>query len=251
MGSLAGRPALITGAGRGIGAAIARRFAAEGAPVMVTDIDLAAAEAVAGEIRAAHGIAHARAQDVTDEGQWATVMAEVAEAFGGLRILVNNAGTGARKAILDTSLEEWRHTMAVNCDGVFLGTKHAMAAMAENGGSIINMASIYGKVGVAQSVTYCASKGAVTLMTKAAALECAALNWPIRINSLHPGYVDTPLLRAAAAGTDLMEVMRQLHPIGRLASAEEIADAALFLASDQSRFMTGAELVVDGGFTAQ
>src|SRR5690606_26472253 len=115
----AGRPALITGAGRGIGAAIARRFAAEGAPVMVTDIDPAAAEAVAGEIRAAHGIAHARAQDVTDEGQWATVMAEVAEAFGGLRILVNNAGTGARKAILDTSLEEWRHTMAVNCDGVF------------------------------------------------------------------------------------------------------------------------------------
>lgn len=251
MGSLTGRPALVTGGGRGIGAAIARRFAAEGAPVMVTDLDLDAAAAVAAEITNEGGTAHALAQDVTDEKQWLSVINEIAARFGALRILVNNAGTGARQPMTETSLAEWRRIMAVNCDGVFLGMKHAVIAMAEGGGSIINMASIYGKVGVAESVTYCASKGAVTLMTKAAALECATQGQPIRINSLHPGFVDTPLLRTAAEGTDLMEAARQLHPLGRLATPDEIADAALFLASDQSRFMTGAELVVDGGYTAQ
>lgn len=251
VGNLAGLPALVTGAGRGIGAAIARRFAAEGAPVMVADMDLAAAIEVAAEIQGKGGTARAVAHDVTDEAEWISVIAEITTEFGGLRILVNNAGTGARKAMTETSLAEWRRIMAVNCDGVFLGMKHAVPAMAEAGGSIINMASIYGKVGVAESVPYCASKGAVTLMTKAAALECAAHGQPIRINSLHPGYVETPLLHEAAAGTDLMETMHRLHPLGRLATPDEIADAALFLASDQSRFMTGAELMVDGGFTAQ
>lgn len=250
MTELTDRPAIVTGAARGIGAAIARRFAAAGAPVMLTDLDRNGAEAVAQAIRDAGGKAEARAHDVTDEAQWQAIIADTVSVFGALRILVNNAGTGARKFMTDTTLEEWRHVMAVNCDGVFLGMKHAVAAMGEGGGSIINMASIYGKVGVSESVNYCASKGAVTLMTKAAALECAARGWPIRINSLHPGYVDTPLLHEAA-GEAHIAAIRQLHPIGRIATPEEIADAALFLASDQSRFMTGAELLVDGGFTAQ
>jgi NAD(P)-dependent dehydrogenase (short-subunit alcohol dehydrogenase family) len=162
-------------------------------------------------------------------------------------VLVNNAGFGAQKALLDTSLAEWRAMMAINCDGVFLGMRAVIPIM-RPGGSIINMSSIYGKVGGARVVTYAATKGAVTLMSKAAALECAADGRDIRINSLHPGFVDTPAVETMTAKARGRLV--SMHPVGRIALPEEIADAALFLATPASSFMTGAELVIDGGFTA-
>lgn len=246
MGQLDGRVCLVTGAGRGIGAAIATAFVQAGAAVVLTDIHKESLEAHAAALGQT-----AEVHDVADEGAWIRIISVVLNRFNRLDVLVNNAGYGWLKPVVDTPLEEWRRLMSVNVDGVFLGMKHTIPVMERTGGgAIVNMSSMYGKVGNAGTAAYCASKGAVTLLTKAVALECAERRNGIRVNSIHPGYVQTPAVREALTEEQL-EQLRQLHPIGRIADPSEIARAVVFLASNDASFMTGSELVVDGGFTAQ
>jgi NAD(P)-dependent dehydrogenase (short-subunit alcohol dehydrogenase family) len=237
---------LVTGAGRGIGAAIATAFVQAGAEVVLTDIHKDSVETHAASLgQSAH------AHDVADEAAWIRIVGAVASRFNRLDILVNNAGYGWLKPVVDIPLDEWRRLMAVNVDGTFLGMKHAIPLMEQTGGgAIVNMSSMYGKVGNAGSAAYCASKGAVTLMTKAVALECAERRNGIRVNSIHPGYVQTPAIEDALSPMQIAQ-LGKAHPIGRIGDPAEIARAAVFLASDDASFMTGAELVVDGGFTAQ
>jgi 3(or 17)beta-hydroxysteroid dehydrogenase len=246
MGQLDGRVCLVTGAGRGIGAGIATACVQAGAVVVLTDIHKESVEAHAAALgQSAH------VHDVADEAAWIHIVGAVARRFNRLDILVNNAGYGWLKPVVDIPLDEWRRLMAVNVDGTFLGMKHAIPLIEKTGGgAIVNMSSMYGKVGNAGTAAYCASKGAVTLMTKAVALECAERRNGIRVNSIHPGYVQTPSV-AEALSPDQIEQLRKLHPIGRIADPAEIARAVVFLASDDASFMTGSELVVDGGFTAQ
>jgi len=252
---LAGKVALITGAASGLGAESARGLAREGAAVMLTDIAVDAAGAVASAIQDAGGRAACQTQDVTSETDWARVVAATVEAFGRLDILVNNAGvSGGPFDLMTHSLEDWRRILSTNLDGVFLGLRHAGPAIAASGGgSVINLSSILGKVALPGAAAYCASKGAVLMLTKAAALEWAPVG--IRVNSIHPGFIDTPMvsgaLRRAENGNELRETIISRHALGRLGEPREIADAVVFLASDESSFMTGSELVVDGGYTAQ
>jgi NAD(P)-dependent dehydrogenase (short-subunit alcohol dehydrogenase family) len=254
---VAGKAALVTGAGSGLGAESARRLAREGAAVMLTDIAADSAAAVATAIQDAGGKAAFLAHDVTSEADWARAVAATVEAFGRLDVLVNNAGvsSGGALELMTHTLEDWRRVLSVNLDGVFLGLRHAGPAIAASrgGGSVINLSSILGKVGNAGAAAYCASKGGVLMLTKAAALEWAPLG--IRVNSIHPGYIDTPMvsgaLRRAENGNELREMIISRHALGRLGEPREIADAVVFLASDESSFMTGSELVVDGGYTAQ
>jgi NAD(P)-dependent dehydrogenase (short-subunit alcohol dehydrogenase family) len=252
---LANKVALVTGAASGIGAESARRLSAQGATVVLSDIDLAGAKAVAAELVDAGGTAAALQHDVTQPGEWETAVATAVDTFGGLDILVNNAGiSGGNDDLMSLDLESWRSVLAINLDGVFLGLRYAGAAMEKRGGgSVINVSSILGKVGFAGAAPYCASKGGVTLLTKTAAIEWAPLH--IRVNSVHPGFVDTPLVDQALNDREDGEEMRALitaaHPIGRLGQTTEVADAIVFLASDESSFMTGSELVIDGGYTAQ
>lgn len=255
MNRLAGKVALITGAASGLGAESARGLAREGAAVMLTDIAVDAAGAVASAIQDAGGRAACQTQDVTSETDWARVVAATVEAFGRLDILVNNAGvSGGPFDLMTHSLEDWRRILSTNLDGVFLGLRHAGPAIAASGGgSVINLSSILGKVALPGAAAYCASKGAVLMLTKAAALEWAPVG--IRVNSIHPGFIDTPMvsgaLRRAENGNELRETIISRHALGRLGEPREIADAVVFLASDESSFMTGSELVVDGGYTAQ
>ena len=254
-GRVAGKVALITGGASGIGAESARRLAREGAAVIITDLSVDAGEALAGEIIGAGGQAHFIAHDVTSESDWERAVGQGVAKFGRLNILLNNAGIAQTGLTLMThSLEDWRRTLSINLDGVFLGLRYAGPAIAESGGgSVINVSSIMGKVASPGAAAYCASKGGVLMLTKAAALEWAPLN--IRVNSIHPGYIDTPLvskvIREVENGNELREVLISRHALGRLGLPREIADAVVFLASDESSFMTGSELVVDGGYTAQ
>lgn len=246
MARFTGKTVLVTGAARGIGGAIADAFAAEGANVVMTDVLEAELKAHA-ETIGQTGIVH----DVSDEDGWRSVIAAIEVKFGRLDVLVNNAGYGWLKNVTDTSLEEWRKLMSVNVDGVFLGMKHGIPLIAKGGGgAIVNMASMYGTVGNAGTSAYCASKGAVTMMTKAVALECAAAKNGIRVNSIHPGYVSTPSV-AETLTTEQVDALRALHPVERLAEPDEIARATLFLASDDASFVVGAQLAVDGGFTTR
>lgn len=262
---LDGRIAWVTGGGAGIGAAIARAFAAERARVFVTDVDEEAANAVADSLRAAGAVAWGLRHDVTREEDWERALLEVRRLGGGLHVLVNNAGVTTSGAMIEQmAFADWRRALAVNLDGVFLGTRLGIRAMKHNappGGSIVNVSSVYGLVGVTGAADYVAAKGGVRLLSKAAALECAQCGYPVRVNSLHPGYVQTPMLEhglarmvASGAFPDLAAAtatIAGLHPLNRLATPEEIARSAVFLASDDSSFMTGAELVVDGGYTAR
>jgi len=254
MARLSGKVALVTGAASGLGAATARRLAKDGAAVLLTDRDLAG-EDVAASITAAGGQAAFRLHDVTSHPDWAAAVEHAVQDFGRLDILVNNAGVaGGRHELMDHSYDAWRQILAVNLDGVFLGLRHAGPRIAASGGgSVINLSSILGKVGMAGAAAYCASKGGVTLLTKAAALEWAPLG--IRVNSVHPGFIDTPMVSNALAdredGNEMRVALMNAHPIGRFGVPREIADAIAFLASDDASFITGAELVVDGGFTAQ
>ena len=254
MARLAGKVALVTGAASGLGAATARRLAKDGAAVLLTDRDLAG-EDVAASITAAGGHAAFRLHDVTSHPDWAAAVEHAVTDFGRLDILVNNAGVaGGRHELMDHSYDAWRQILAVNLDGVFLGLRHAGPRIAASGGgSVINLSSILGKVGMAGAAAYCASKGGVTLLTKAAALEWAPLG--IRVNSVHPGFIDTPMVSNALAdredGNEMRVALMNAHPVGRFGVPREIADAIAFLASDDASFITGAELVVDGGFTAQ
>lgn len=249
---LAGRVALVTGAARGIGAAIAFEMAREGAAVFATDLRQdECADLVAGwreqGLRAAYAT-----QDVTQEAGWDEICALVAKEFGQIDILVNNAGIAIPGTIEDQTFADWRKTMSVNLDAVFLGTRAGVRAMKDRGGSIINVSSIEGIVGNAYVPAYNASKGGVRLLTKSAALHCARSGYRVRINSLHPGYVGTSLVQDALADLpdDFAERTLQRIPFGRFGEVSEIARSAVFLASEDSSYMTGAELVIDGGYTA-
>ena len=252
-GRVQGKVAIITGAASGLGAASARRLAEEGASVMLTDRSVAAGEAAAEAILAIGGKAAFMAHDVTSEDDWAAVVAGALKGFGRIDVLVNNAGVGGGAPLMEMSLADWRAMLAINLDGVFLGMRHVGPVMAAAGGSIINLSSILGKVAQAGAAAYSASKGGVLMLTKSAAVEWAPLR--IRVNSIHPGYIDTPMVSQALHDAENANALRDLiisrHPMARLGVAREIADGVLFLASDESSFMTGAELVIDGGYTAQ
>jgi NAD(P)-dependent dehydrogenase (short-subunit alcohol dehydrogenase family) len=260
-GRVEGKVALVTGGASGLGAESARRLGREGAAVVLTDVAEDAGRAVADEIAAAGGKAHFLTQDVTDEARWDEVVAETTSRFGGLDVLVNSAGVGGPRnrdpnavpGLLGATLEDWRFVVGINLEGTFLGVRAAARVMAAAGrGSIINLSSILGKVGIAGGHAYCASKGGVLMLTKSAALELAPLG--VRVNSVHPGFIETPMvlngLREAENGNEMRDMIVSRHPIGRLGVPREIADAIVFLASDESSFMTGAEMVVDGGYTA-
>ena len=242
--------ALVTGGGSGIGRATCLRMAEEGASVVVTDMNEAGGHETVAQITAGGGAAWFDRLDVADETNWQALIASIRARHGRLDILVNNAGILIMKPMLETSLEEWERIFAVNARGVFLGCKTAAPAMiAAGGGAIINISSIYGLIAPAGASAYQATKGAVRLFTKGVAAELAAHN--IRVNSVHPGVVDTGMTEAIlrdAAVTD-----RLLGPtlIRRPAQARELANAILFLASDEASYMTGSELVVDGGYTSQ
>jgi NAD(P)-dependent dehydrogenase (short-subunit alcohol dehydrogenase family) len=249
---LAGRCAIVTGGSRGIGAAISRAMAMAGARVIVTDIREAEGRALAEELRHAGWHTDFISQDTTVESRWDEVFDLAQEQFGQVDILVNNAGIVLPGSIEDQTLEEWRWTMAVNLDAVFLGTRTAVRRMKRGGGAIINVSSIEGVVGNPFIPAYNASKGGVRLLTKSAALHCARAGYPIRINSLHPGYVSTALVEDALQMLpgDFADRTLDRIPVGRFARPEEIANAAVFLASDEASYVIGAELTVDGGYTA-
>ncbi len=252
-GRVAGKVALVTGGASGLGAASAKLLAAEGAAVMITDLNADKGRAVADEIVADGGKAAYMDQDVVSEARWIEVVAETKARFGKLNVLVASAGIGAFGELMSMTLEEWRRMIAINLDGVFLGMRHCGPAMVEaGGGSIINLSSILGKVGSPGAAHYCASKGGVLMLTKAAALEWAPLG--IRVNSVHPGYIDTAMVQNALHeipnGNEMRDQIISKHALGRLGVANEIAEGVLFLASDASSFMTGAEMVIDGGYTA-
>lgn len=223
--------------------------------MVLTDVD-AAGEAVADDIDGTGSRVHFLTQDVADEGEWSEVVNRTVAMFGRLDILVNNAGVASTSNVEDETLERWRWLQSINLDAVFLGTKAAIAAMKNSGGgSIVNLSSIEGLIGDPSLPAYNASKGGVRIFTKSSALHCAKAGYGIRVNSVHPGYIWTPMVQAVAAeGGDIDEgraALTSLHPIGRLGTPEDIAYAILYLASDESAFVTGAELVVDGGYTAQ
>jgi len=245
---LEGKVALITGAAQGIGEAIARRFAREGAQVCVTDVADDAGRKVAAEIGAA---ARYMQLDVTRLEHWEEAVARARRELGRIDVLVNNAGIGTPPtALADVPLEEHQRIQDVNALGVFFGMRALAGPMAESGGgSIVNICSIDGNVGVAGLTSYVASKFAVRGMTKSAALELGRKG--IRVNSIHPGFIDTPMMRGAGAelGAAIQKLLDE-QPIPRLGTPDELASLALFLASDESAYCTGAEFVIDGGHTA-
>ncbi|MBU6257667.1 MAG: SDR family oxidoreductase [Burkholderiales bacterium] len=250
MNRLAGKVALISGAASGIGLATALRFAGEGAAVVLADRDDAGLERALAQMP---GEGHvAQHLDVTVEADWVAAMAAIDSGPGRLDVLFNNAGFGRFRSIVETTLEEWRSIIAVNLDSVFLGTKHALPLLAKSGrGAIVNMSSMRGLRAGANAGSYCAAKAGVHLFTKVTALECAAAGNGVRANSVHPGHIETPLTAAAYANPELAQRFIGHTPLARFGRAAEIADAVLFLASDESSYMTGAELVVDGGVLAQ
>ncbi|KAB8123254.1 glucose 1-dehydrogenase [Komagataeibacter medellinensis] len=256
MGRVSAKVALVTGAALGIGKATALLLAREGAKVVVADMKEQEGHAVVAEIEAAGGEALFVSLNVTVEEDWSKAMTAIKARFGRLDIAVNNAGIAYTGTVESTSLADWRRVQAVNLDGVFLGTRYAVEAMKpQGGGSIINLSSIEGLVGDPTLAAYNASKGGVRLFTKSAALHCARSGYRIRVNSVHPGYIWTPMVQGLTADTPDQEAARQklidLHPLGHLGEADDIAYGILFLASDESKFMTGSELVIDGGYTAQ
>jgi 3alpha(or 20beta)-hydroxysteroid dehydrogenase len=246
-GRLAGKVALITGAAMGQGAAEARRFAEEDARVVVTDVLADGAREVAAEIGDA---ATAVVLDVTDPGQWDAAVAAAVAAFGRVDVLVNNAGIGIPPRVMEEStLEDHHRTLAVNLDGVWLGMRAVLPAMRDGGGSIVNVSSIDGIVGVAGMTSYAASKFGVTGLTKSAALELGRFG--IRVNSIHPGVIASPMVEhAPPAVRERLDRLMAKQPIPRMGTTEEVANLALFLASDESSYCTGAQFVIDGGHIA-
>ena len=255
---VAGKKALVTGGAQGLGAAASRRLAAEGAQVLVTDVNAAGAEETAAAINAEHGAgtAFALALDVTQESQWEAAVDAAQEHMGGLSVLLNNAGIGVRGDILTCTLEEWHRGFAVNVDSVFLGCQKALPLMKDNQpGSIVNISSIAGLIASDTMPGYNASKAAVWMLTKSVALYCAKQKWDIRCNSIHPTFVDTPILdgisRNAGIPKDVVmgKLARQV-PLGRVGEPDDVANGVVYLASNESKFMTGAELKLDGGISA-
>lgn len=255
-GRLAGKIALVTGAAQGLGAAIAERLAREGARIVATDINRSGAQDTAARIDRACGeaVAVAFRHDVTSESDWRAAIEGTREAFGGLSVLVNNAGIVTMGSVEELGLDEWRKAMAVNADSAFLGCKHALPLMRESQpGSIINMSSVSALIASHNMIAYNASKAALWMLTKSVALHCARGGWNIRCNSIHPTFVKTPLLAGIVGDRDeeatLAKLARQV-PIGRIGEVGDVAAAVVYLASDESAMMTGAELKLDGGLSA-
>ncbi len=251
MGRMDGKVALISGGARGQGAAEARLFAQEGAKVVIGDVLDAEGTSVAAEIAESGGDALFVHLDVTHEEDWRSAIGAATSSFGKLDILVNNAGIWRGGRVEDTTVEDWDMILDVNAKGVFLGTKLAIPEMRKaGGGSIINISSTAGLVGSTRSSAYTASKGAVRLFTKATAVQYAKEG--IRANSIHPGPIDTAMIQQVWQGEEQnREAAIARTPLGRIGTPEDVAYGALFLASDESSFMTGSELVIDGGSTAQ
>ncbi|BBD99750.1 3-oxoacyl-ACP reductase [Sphingobium amiense] len=254
MIDLSGKVALVTGAASagGLGFAGASIMAAQGASIFLTDLDGAAVEARAADLRAAGHKAVAMAQDVTDEAQWDAVRDAVLAEYGRIDILVNNAGIAVLRHMSEITAAEWHRQISVNLDSVFLGTRMAMAQMRAQGGggSIINLSSVAGLIGLPGCGAYGASKGGVRLFTKSVALEVAADN--IRINSIHPGMIMTDMQKVAIADNkDVYDQLVAVIPMGRLGEPKDIGNMVAFLASDEARYITGAEFTVDGGMVAQ
>jgi len=258
LGRISDKTAIITGGGSGLGEASSELLASEGANVVVTDINEESAQHTADIINQRGGSAISLAQDVTDEGRWREVIDAAVSEFGDLDILVNNAGvSGASDVPMEeVSLEAWRSVMEINLDSVFIGCREAVTAMKETGGSIINISSVMGIVGGA-GAAYSASKGGVRLLTKSVAVYCGNNGYPVRCNSIHPGYIWTPMVRNVVGFVEEIEsedelraMLEEKHPIGRLGVPDDISKGVLFLASEDSSFMTGSELVIDGGYTA-
>ncbi len=257
MGDLSSHVALVTGGASGIGAETCRALAEAGATVVVGDIQDSQGEALAPTLGNGSFYLHL---DVASEREWQSVTDEILKRCGRLDVLVNNAGVGGRGNIENTTVEAWDQVNAVNVEGVFLGCKYAIAAMKRTGpgkqksrGSIVNISSIAGILGSAGPCAYTASKGAVRLMSKAIAMECAEKGYDIRVNSVHPGGIDTPILEPLYRhmGKETAQALiGSMHPMNRMGEPRDIAEAVLFLASDRSKFMTGSEIVVDGGATA-
>lgn len=245
MGRVAGKIALVTGGGSGLGAAHCSVLAREGATVVVTDINLEAATAVA---ECVGNGAIALRHDVSSEDDWKLVTAEVERRFGMLHILVNNAGIVVLADVLDTTLEQFRRVNAVMSEGVFLGCKHSIPLLrASRNGSIINIASVASHMGYSPYLAYSAAKGAVRSMTKSIAVACQVRRYPIRCNSIHPGGIETGMLRQAEGRTAAAEIPEGPLPMGATGSPTDVANLVLYLASDESRFVTGAEFVIDNG----
>ncbi|MEC9224522.1 MAG: glucose 1-dehydrogenase [Actinomycetota bacterium] len=257
-GRVAGKVSIVTGGASGIGRACSMLLTAEGSTVVVTDIQDEAGAAVVAEIQAAGGSASYLHHDVTSEDEWKAVATSVMEAHGRIDVLVNNAGIGIGGSVLDFELSDWQRQMAINVDGVFLGMKHCIPGMRDTGGgSIINMSSVAGLKGSPRLAGYHASKGAVRLMTKSVALECARERWNVRVNSVHPGIIETPiwdtvgaaLTRSENASIDVDSMAQVAVPTGVLGQPTDIANGVLFLASDDSIYMTGSEVVIDAGMS--
>lgn len=255
-GRLEGKKAFISGGAQGLGAAMGRRFAAEGAKVCLADVNAEGAKATAAAINADHGagVAHAVALDVTQEDQWISALSAGNKAMGGISILVNNAGISRGGNIEQLSFEDWKLVMSVNVDSVFLGTKHALKYMRDNQpGSIINISSIAGLIAAHNSPVYNASKAGVWLLSKGIALHCAKQGLNIRSNSIHPTFIDTPILnplRQAFGKEEAESKLARQIPLGHIGEPDDVANAALYLASDESKFVTGSEIRVDGGISA-
>ena len=247
MKRLGGKVAIITGAGSGIGRACARAMAAEGARVYHTDINPETGRETDGLIAQDGGRSCFAVQDVCDEHRWEEVFADAGNRFGPVNVLVNNAGIALAGAIIDYPYETWKKQMAVNLDSVFLGTRAAIRAMSGSaGGSIINISSLAAFGGASVVSGYCTSKGAVCAFTKSAAVECAEAGYDIRVNSVHPGIIDTPMHHGITEdGADALG--KAAAPMGRAGTPMEVASTVIFLASDDSSYTTGNEFVVDGG----
>lgn len=253
MKRVEGKVCVVTGGARGLGLAAAEALLAEGAKVLLTDVDRAAGEA---EARRLGANVRFRQQDVTDAAQWSAVLDEALATWGRLDVVVNNAGVADIVDVEQITLKSWQRTLDINLNGVFLGTQAAIAAMKQRGGSIVNIASIEGLVGDALIPAYNASKGGVRLFTRSAAIHCARSGYPIRINNVCPGFAETQMVAGALASMKpeaaqaFAEKTLARIPMGRFAKPAEIAAAVLFLASDESSYVTGSDLVVDGGMTA-
>lgn len=255
---LDGKVALVTGAARGIGAAVSEALAQVGASVLLTDVLESAARETVERIRKAGGKAQFCPHDVTVEAQWEAAVAAALQHFGKLDILVNNAGIETAALITQCTVEDFRRVMDVNVTGVFLGHKHAMRVM-KAGSAIVNLSSVAGIIGTTAHVSYHSSKGAVRLMTKAAAVECAQLGTGIRVNSIHPGIVQTEMganfikdfvnLGLAPDYAAAEASIKAIHPMG-FGDVSDVANAVIYLASDAAKWVNGSELVVDGGLTA-
>ena len=259
MGRVEGKVALVTGASMGLGEAAARLLAREGARVVLSDVQDDPGRRAADAIADAGGDCVYLHHDVADEGAWEAVVASTVARYGALDVLVNNAGVGWGGPPEEETYERWRRLMSINLDGVFLGTKHALQAMKKDPRrlrSIINISSIEGLIGDPNLGAYNASKGGVRLYTKSVALYCGRERLNVRVNSIHPGYIWTPMVEnyLRSSGADLAEgraALDAMHPIGHVGDPEDIAYGVLYLASDESKFVTGTELVIDGGYTAQ